>query len=130
MVFGILLVDHTLLLLAMVTSFISFVNEFICRRLQQGGPSILIFGFYDDKRWCIPDQVEDPFGLTSFTVWVFFTMIYVGLSTVVPLAPLLKGMFKVYLKKRRDRKVAPNPNLRDLEEQPIIVRSFSMDSNH
>jgi hypothetical protein len=127
-VFSILLIDHFLLLGALITSFFSFVNEFICRRLQLGGPSIVLFGFYGDTRWCIQDNLNDPFGFSSFVVFTFFGMIYFGLSTVVSIFPLLRCMYKVHRKQRSDRKVIPT--IREMEELPYFRSSTTLIGTH
>jgi hypothetical protein len=113
-IFLILIIDHVLLSLATATSFLSFVNEFVCRQLNLGGPSIMLFGFHDSSRWCVPDLSTENSPYTSLVVFSFFFLLYLGLSQlVVSIRPLVSCIVKVFLKSRRDRLV--NPSMVDLE---------------
>jgi hypothetical protein len=107
LVLGVLIVDHVLLLIAMVTSFAAFVNELTCRQLKLGGPSIMVFGVFNSKGWCIPDNLDDRFATSSFVIWIFFTSLYIFLSRIVSFIPLIRGIYKVNKKIRLDRRVDP-----------------------
>ncbi|KAJ3345999.1 hypothetical protein HDU91_007169 [Kappamyces sp. JEL0680] len=106
--------DHVALLYALLTSFLSVINEVVCRIVSNEGPNIVMFSWTSTTRWCIPDtDVTVPY--SSLFILLFFAAAYMLLTLFCQFFPLLYCIFLVKRKIERSKRTVPA--LGDIENQ-------------
>ena len=104
---SVIIVDHILLLFALLITFTGAINEIYCRSNGLGGPTVSVFGVSDVNDWCIPDNNFSDTPFSTIPIFIFFAVLYAALYSLISLGPLIKAILMVLIKKRIDRRVLP-----------------------